>query len=262
MSRNWKKYTAVIVAAVGICSALLTGCGAKRNELKIGFDIEFPPYSYQLEDGEYTGFDIELAKAVCELNGWEAEFVPISWDEKKMDLEQGKIDCIWGGFTITGREEEYTLSIPCCTTHHVIVVRDDSEIMKLDDLKGKVVGVQAAASSSEYLQNDSRGREMAENFGLLSQFSDFNAVFESLKERSLDAVIADVGISEYYVRNSSGELRILDETVLSECYGVAFKKGDNKLCEEINKSLQELYKKGKVREIAEKYNLEDTICIR
>ena len=78
----------------------------------VGFDAEFPPYGYKDESGEYVGFDLDLAQEVCNRNGWTLVKQPIDWDSKDMELDSGSIDCIWNGFTMNGREDEYTWSEP------------------------------------------------------------------------------------------------------------------------------------------------------
>lgn len=106
------------------------------------------------EDGDYTGFDLELAQEVCDRNGWELVKKPINWDSKDMELESGSIDCIWNGFTMNGREDDYTFSDPYVDNSIVVVVAKDSDINKLSDLAGKVVDVQADSSGLAALQGD------------------------------------------------------------------------------------------------------------
>ena len=88
----------------------------RRNDnLTVGFDAEYPPYGYMDDEtGDYTGFDLELAEAVCEIYGWKLVKTPINWDAKDTELNSGAIDCIWNGFTYTGRENDYTFSDPLC----------------------------------------------------------------------------------------------------------------------------------------------------
>ena len=102
--------------------------GSDRTQFVVGFDAEFPPYGYMDEDGDYTGFDLELAQEVCDRNGWELVKKPINWDSKDMELESGSIDCIWNGFTMNGREDDYTWSEPYINNSQVIVTAEDSGI--------------------------------------------------------------------------------------------------------------------------------------
>ena len=112
---------------------------SSRTTFTVGFDAEYPPYGYMDDDGEYTGFDLELAQAVCDKEGWELVKKPINWDSKDMELNSGSIDCIWNGFTMNGREDDYTFSVPYVDNSQVIVVAEDSGIEQLSDLAGKTV---------------------------------------------------------------------------------------------------------------------------
>ena len=99
-----------------------------KKTFTVGFDAEYPPYGYMDENGEYTGFDLELAEAVCKLEGWELVKKPLNWDSKDMELNSGSIDCIWNGFTMNGREDDYTFSTPYVDNSQVIVVAEKSGI--------------------------------------------------------------------------------------------------------------------------------------
>ena len=105
-----KKKVLASVFAVVMAAGVLTGCGSKGGDktFTVGFDAEYPPYGYMDDNGDYTGFDLELAEKVCEMEGWTLEKKPIAWDSKDMELESGAIDCIWNGFTVDGREGDYT----------------------------------------------------------------------------------------------------------------------------------------------------------
>ena len=146
---------------------------SSRTTFTVGFDAEYPPYGYMDDDGEYTGFDLELAQAVCDKEGWELVKKPINWDSKDMELNSGSIDCIWNGFTMNGREDDYTFSVPYVDNSQVIVVAEDSGIEQLSDLAGKTVGVQAASAALDLLQSEDEGgqKELADTFGSLKVIS-------------------------------------------------------------------------------------------
>ena len=141
----------------------------------VGFDASFPPYGYKDDSGEYVGFDLDLAQEVCDRNNWKLVKQPIDWDSKDAELNSGTIDCIWNGFTMNGREDDYTFSEPYVDNSQVIVVADDSGIEKLTDLAGKTVGVQAASAALDLLQSEEEGgqKELADTFGVRYLFSDF-----------------------------------------------------------------------------------------
>lgn len=261
-----KKTVAVMMAAfmaIGMVSAVNVQAGIEDKTLVVGFDAEYPPYGYMDENGEYTGFDLELAQAVCDLEGWELEKKPISWDSKDQELESGSIDCIWNGFTMNGREDDYTFSVPYVDNSQVIVVAEDSGIDKLEDLAGKTVGVQAASAALDLLQSEEEGgqKKLADTFASLNEFADYNTAFTELQAGALDALAIDVGVAKYQL-NSRGEgFKMLDETLNTEQYAVGFKKGNDELCDIINEDLQKLADDGTVAELAEKYEIADMVTL-
>ena len=254
-----KKVLAVVLASVmtmGMMSAVSVQAGVDDKTLVVGFDAEYPPYGYMDEDGEYTGFDLELAQAVCDIEGWTLEKKPINWDSKDMELNSGSIDCIWNGFTMNGREDDYTFSTP--------YVSDDSGIEKLTDLAGKTVGVQAASAALDLLQSEEEGgqKELADTFGSLNEFADYNTAFTELQAGALDALAIDVGVAKYQL-NSRGEgFKILDETLNTEQYAIGFKKGNDELCDIVNTDLQKLADDGTVEKLAEKYEIADMVTLK
>ena len=262
-----KKVLAVVLASVmtmGMMSAVSVQAGVDDKTLVVGFDAEYPPYGYMDEDGEYTGFDLELAQAVCDIEGWTLEKKPINWDSKDMELNSGSIYCIWNGFTMNGREDDYTFSTPYVDNSQVIVVADDSGIEKLTDLAGKTVGVQAASAALDLLQSEEEGgqKELADTFGSLNEFADYNTAFTELQAGALDALAIDVGVAKYQL-NSRGEgFKILDETLNTEQYAIGFKKGDDELCDIVNADLQKLADDGTVEKLAEKYVIADMVTLK
>ena len=173
------KKTLAMLLCGAMTMALLAGCGktaddastatsdadaaaatTERTTFVVGFDAEYPPYGYMDDNGEYTGFDLELAQAVCDMEGWELTKTPIDWDSKDMELNSGSIDCIWNGFTMNGREDAYTWSDPYCDNSQVIVVAKDSGINTLEDLAGKTVGVQAASAALDVLSDEEQQKAL------------------------------------------------------------------------------------------------------
>ena len=230
----------------------------------VGFDAEYPPYGYMDDNGEYTGFDLELAQAVCDLEGWKLVKKPINWDSKDMELNSGSIDCIWNGFTMNGREDDYTFSVPYVDNSQVIVVAENSGISTLADLAGKIVGVQAASAALDLLQCEEVGgqKALADTFGSLNEFADYNTAFTELQAGALDALAIDVGVAKYQL-NSRGEgFMILDETLNTEQYAIGFRKGDQELCDIVNADLQKLANDGTVAELAEKYEIADMVTLK
>lgn len=242
-------------------AVLFTACGnsSDENTFTVGFDAEYPPYGYMDEDGSYTGFDLELAEAVCKLNGWTLKKQPIAWDNKDNELNSGSIDCIWNGFTINGREDDYEWSVPYVDNSQVIVVADNGKITSFDDLEGKVVGVQAASAALELLQGDQK--DLSDTFNTLQEFADYNTAFVELEAGSVDAIAMDIGVAKYQIENRGDGYTILDEVLNSEQYGIGFKKGNTELRDQVNDALETLKENGTFDELAEKYGLSDMVCL-
>ena len=165
-----KKFISVLLC--GAMTASLFGMGAMAEETKtftVGFDAEYPPYGYMGDDGEYTGFDLELAQAVCDLEGWELVKTPINWESKDMELDSGSIDCIWNGFTMTGREDDYTWSQPYVDNSQVDGGEERCRHRDArTDLAGKTVGVQAASAALNVLQDEEQQKSLADTFASTS----------------------------------------------------------------------------------------------
>lgn len=252
----------VCLLAMTLAAVAVTGCGTQKDAGKtftVGFDAEYPPYGYMDDNGEYTGFDLELAQAVCDMEGWELVKTPIDWDSKDMELDSGSIDCIWNGFTINGREDDYEWTQAYADNSQVIVIAEDSGIASLADLAGKTVGVQAASAALELLQGDQA--DLAGTFSGLQEFADYNSAFVELQAGSVDAVAMDIGVANYQLKTRGEGYKILDEVLNSEQYGVGFKKGNTELCEIVDKDLTKLAEDGTVAKLAEKYDISDLICI-
>lgn len=279
-----KKRLVLLLVTAMAATTVLAGCGSKDSgssdngkksskeakiendddTLIVGFDASFPPYGYKDDSGEYVGFDLDLAQEVCDRNNWKLVKQPIDWDSKDAELNSGTIDCIWNGFTMNGREDDYTFSEPYVDNSQVIVVADDSGIEKLTDLAGKTVGVQAASAALDLLQSEEEGgqKELADTFGALNEFADYNTAFTELQAGALDALAIDVGVAKYQL-NSRGEgFKILDETLNTEQYAIGFKKGNTELCDIVNADLQKLADDGTVAELAEKYEIADMVTLK
>lgn len=247
---------------IGMLATILSGCGKKENDtFTVGFDAEYPPYGYMDENGEYTGFDLELAEEVCKLKGWELVKQPIAWESKDNELNSGSIDCIWNGFTMNSREDKYEWSVPYVDNSQVIIVKTDAGISELTDLSGKTVGVQAASAALDVLSDEEGQKALADTFGKLQEFGDYNTAFVELEAGSVDAIAMDIGVAQYQI-NSRGEgFKILDEHLNAEQYGIGFKLGNTELRDEVNDALKELKANGTFDRLAEKYGLSDMTCL-
>ena len=289
-----KRKLAVAMAAALVLTTALAGCGNKAEDSKsegtktedtktedsakddektdgvsaeksegdsftVGFDASFPPYGYKDDDGEYVGFDLDLAQEVCDRNGWELKKQPIDWDAKDMELSSGTIDCIWNGFTMNGREDDYTWSEPYVDNSQVVVVAEDSGIKTLEDLAGKIVEVQADSSALAALEGDQK--VLAGTFSQLTQVPDYNTAFMDLEAGAAEAVAMDVGVAKYQIESRGGGYITLDETISTEQYAVGFKKGNEKLRDQVQKTLDEMSEDGTFMTIAKKWGVEDAVCL-
>ncbi|MBE6498978.1 MAG: amino acid ABC transporter substrate-binding protein [Methanobrevibacter thaueri] len=233
-----------------------------ENTFVVGFDAEFPPYGYKDDSGNYTGFDLDLAKEVCERNNWTFQAQPIDWDAKDAELESGSIDCIWNGFTIDGRENDYLWSNPYFDNKQIFVVKADSGISTIADLSGKNVETQKDSSALAALEGDNS--TISETFGSLTQVADYNTAFMDLESGACDAVAMDIGVAEYDIKNknNSDDFSILDEYITTEKYGIGFKKGNDALKDQVQKTLDEMFEDGTVAKIAKEYGISKDALIQ
>ena len=178
---------------------------------------------------------------------------PIDWDSKDSELNSGTIDCIWNGFTINGRENDYAWTEPYIDNKQVIVVKKDSNITSLEDLKGKVVETQKDSSALAALQGDNKS--LADTFADLVEVADYNTAFMDLESGACSAVAMDIGVAQYKIStsNSSDDFVILDEIISSEQYGVGFKIGNEELRDQVQKTLDEMRDDGTLEAIAANY---------
>jgi polar amino acid transport system substrate-binding protein len=225
----------------------------EKFTLVVGFDKEYPPFGFVGEDGEYTGFDIDLATEVAARNGWDVEFVPIDWDDKEKVLEDGTVNCIWNGFTMDGREDTFEFSEPYMLSAQVVVVKAGSDIESLEDLSGKKVVAQAGSSGQQILEGEKAS--LAATFASLETVSDYTAAFEMLDSGSVDAVVCDLSIAEFSARdNPDLYVKLSKENdITMERYAVGFKKGETELAEVISTTLNEMTDDGTLLKICDKY---------
>lgn len=252
-------------AAAAVAAMGLAGCGGSKTEQKpadsevsldtliVGFDAEYPPYGFVADDGSYTGFDLELAQAVCEMEGWEFKAEPIDWDAKDALLGAGTINCIWNGFTIEGREDKYSFTEPYMINAQVVVTKKDAGIAALADLKDKIVLTQKGSAALEVLQGDKK--DVADTFKELQTIADYNNAFMQLESGAVDAVACDLSIAAFQMAAKPDVFTQLEETLSEEHYGVGFLLGDEgaALAAKVTEDLRKLNDEGKVKELCEKY---------
>lgn len=226
--------------------------------LIVGFDQDFPPMGFVGDNGEYTGFDLELAQEVAKRLGLEYKAQPIAWDSKDMELESGNIDCIWNGFTMTGREDDYTWTEPYMANQQVFVVANDSDINSQADLAGKIVEVQADSSAEAALKE---APELTATFKELLTTADYNTAFMDLEQGAVDAIAMDVIVAGYQIQQRNADFKILDDSLSEEEYGVGFKKGNTELRDKVQSTLEEMAEDGTLQEVSEKWFSKDVTTI-
>lgn len=228
------------------------GTGAvDTGTLIVGFDSAYPPYGYVGDDGEYTGFDLELAQEVASRNDWDIQLEPIDWDAKDTLLDSGAINCIWNGFTVEGREDDYTFSEPYMLNAQVVVVKADSGISTFDDLAGKAVVTQIDSAALDVLEGDQA--DLAATFASLETISDYNTAFMQLESGAVDAVACDLSIAAYQLAAKPDAYAQLDEQLSAEHYAVGFKKGDDATATTVTDTLRAMDEDGFVQQLCEKY---------
>jgi len=273
METGKKRKTALWMAGVILlfCSMSCFSGKAKaekepRTTFTVGFDAEFPPYGYKDTNGEYVGFDLDLAQEVCNRRGWELKKQPIDWNSKDMELRSNTIDCIWNGFTMNGREDLYTWTDAYVDNSQVVLVRKDSGITRLSDLAGKIVVVQADSSAQAALSGEDATEEnkaLAKSFSQMQEVADYNSAIMNLESGAVDAICMDIGVAKFQQGKHDG-LIILDEKLSSEGYGIGFKKGNTELRDQVQETLYEMVDDGTFEKIAQKYeeyNLPECICL-
>lgn len=263
------KRVLVALLAISMAAGVLTGCGSKGSEktFTVGFDAEFPPYGYRDDNGEYVGFDLDLAAEVCKRQGWELVKQPIDWDAKDMELSSGAIDCIWNGFTMNGREDAYTWTEPYVDNSQVFVVAAASGVQNKEELAGKVVAVQKDSSALAALNDEENADNIAlrDSFAQLIEYADYNTAFMDLEQGAVDAVAIDIGVAQYQIaQREAGKFVMLqgeDNKLAVEQYAVGFLKGNDELRDTVQKTLDEMAEDGTFAQIAEKWGLTDSVCL-
>lgn len=268
MKRRTNKIKKMMTAGL-VCTAMVltVGCAeqtvVKEQEAEslpvivVGSD-NYPPFNYLNADGDPTGIDVELAKEAFYRMGYEAEFKLINWEDKKELLESGEIDCIWGSFSMDGREEEYQWAGPYMTSYQVIAVRTDSDIYSLQDLEGKTVAVQSTTKPEELFRKheDTRIPQLGKVLSLRNR----DLIYTFLSKGYADAIAAHDTAVKQFMKDYDMEYRILEEPLLVVGLGVAFDKEDDRgLAQKLTETFEEMREDGTMKEIVGTY-MKDTDC--
>lgn len=260
-----KKFLSILLASAMLIGVV--GCGNSQDatadsndsseKIIVGLDDQFPPMGFRDENNEIVGFDIDLAKAAAEKMGVEVEFQPIDWDSKELEIETGKIDLIWNGFSINDeRLETFEFTKPYLNNRQIIIVPDGSTIAAKADLAGKNVGIQKGSSAVDAVMADPINTE----FASMPEYETNVLAFEDLKIGRVDAVVADEIVAKYYIaENPNAKLVALDDSFGSEQYGIAAKKGNTELISKLQTALDECNADGTAAKISTDWFGEDIV---
>ena len=218
----------------------------------VGFDAELPPYGYKDGD-EYKGFDLDLAREVCKRRGWQFVPKPINWDAKDMELNAGTISCIWNGFTINGREDEYSWTEPYADNSQVVLIKVGSPITNLASLAGKTVAVQTDTPIQKALSEGGDKEALGKTFKNLVITPNYNNAVMELDSGAVDAIAMDIGVAKLKISEAPEKFVMLDEIIMSEKYGIGFKKGNDTLRDQVQATLKEMAADGTAAKISAEY---------
>ena len=233
---------------------------AERTTFIMGIDPEYNPFTYLGDDGNYTGFDVEVCQAVCDYLGWELEIFGVNWDEKLVQLDSMECDCVWSGMTLLDsmKEAGYVLSAPYYHSEQVLVVTKASGYTSSADLAGKDVAVQLGTSGESLLNEGGDLEDLAATFNSVVTVDSFLKGFTELEGGAVDAVFVDMPVAAKYAAEHD-TVAIIDEDLGAEEYGIAFRSGDAELCAQVEAAVQALVENGTYAEIAAKEGYEEIV---
>ena len=263
-----------LLALVGVAVMSLAGCTQlasnptvdnwdkyqQQKSITVGFDNTFVPMGFEEKNGDYAGFDIELAQYVSKKLGITVHFQPIDWDMKETELQNGTIDAIWNGYSATDeRREKVAFTIPYMQNTQILVVKKTSGIHSIEDMTGKVLGAQNGSSgmldfeeNPEVLKNRVKG-------GDADQYQSVNEAIIDLKNDRIDALLIDRVYADYYLTTEgiADQYDTIPSGFESESFAVGVRPADKKLLEALNQAFKELYQEGIFQQISKKWFGED-----
>lgn len=230
-----------------------------RGVLVIGYDVDFPPLAFTDENKQIVGYDVELAKEVAARMGVELKTRPIDWDDKDNELENGTIDCIWSGYTITdARKKAHSLTFPYLTNEQVLIVRKAGAVKSYDDLSGRVIGYRSSSSSEEAVDENASFKN---KLGDLVTYKTTMSALDDLKVGAIDAMVMDSVFAYYYTTHTDEPFAVIPTPLNSEEYAICFRKNEPELRDEVEKILLEMAKDGTIANAATKWFGQDVSLI-
>ncbi|MBQ4068209.1 MAG: amino acid ABC transporter substrate-binding protein [Lachnospiraceae bacterium] len=276
-----KKLSKIMLCAVLAGTMLFTGCGSSESKkedskdvattednslqkvkdagkLILGLDATFKPMGYTDENDEIVGFDIDVAEEVCKRMGVELVKEPINWDTKEQDLNVGKIDCIWNGMSVNpSRQEAMNLSEAYMENEMVFVVTGKSEVTGMADLADKNIAVQNGSTAQDILEASEVGKTCT-----ITTIATNVEALQQLELNLVDAVFLDSVVANYEITESGKDYKVLEEGLEKEEYAIGFRKGDQKLRDEVQKILSEMKADGSLGEISTKWFGSDVTTVK
>ena len=256
------KRTALALAVLMLALTVLAGCRSTPAEsdpsaslpaLRIGSD-EYLPYFYTDGDGDFAGIDVDLAREACRRLGLRAEFYQITWNNKDEYLDSGEIDCLWGSFSMTGREDRYNWAGPYMTSRQVLMVPENSSIRSIADLENKRVGVQFTSKPDELFSSGTAAG--IPQIKYLYCFSGTEDLLATLRKGYVDAIAGHETMLLEHMKTATKKYRILEEPLLEVQLGVAFSLiGDAQLAANLNRVLTEMREDGYIAAVLVRYGI-------
>ena len=232
----------------------------QQKSITVGFDNTFVPMGFEEKNGNYAGFDIELAKYVSKKLGITVHFQPIDWDMKETELQNGTIDAIWNGYSATDeRREKVAFTIPYMQNTQILVVKKTSGIHSVEDMTGKVLGAQNGSSGMLDFEEHPEVLKNRVNGGDADQYQSVNEAIIDLKNDRIDALLIDRVYADYYLTTEgiADEYDTIPSGFESESFAVGVRPADKKLLEALNEAFKELYQEGIFQQISQKWFGED-----
>ena len=239
-----------------LSALLLSGCAPSAASdsalpaLTVGSDT-YPPYVYMDNNGDITGLDVEIAEEAFRRMGYRAEFTTIDWEKKTELVDSGEIDCIWGCFSMDGRENDYQWAGPYLASRQVVAVGAQSGIETLSELAGKTIAVQATGKPEAIFL---RGGENVPAFRNIISIADRGLQYAMLDCGYVDAVAGHEEAIRQYMKDYGANFRILDEPLLVTGIGVAFSKNDTRgLAAQLDEVFEQMREDGSMEKLVGKY---------
>ncbi len=252
---------------------LLAGCGGKTDapqsdtslqkvldarQFVLGLDVGFPPMGFADEAGEITGFDIDVAQEVCSRLGVTLVKRGIDWDAKEERLNDGTIDCIWNGLSVTPeRSKTMNFSEPYMKNELIFVVSAGSDAKGMQNLAGKTVGVQSGATALDALE----ASNLASKVSVVS-FEDNLTLLRQLEQGGVDAALMDSVVAYYYIFSSDKQFFVLPSSLGEEKYAIGFRKGDQKLRDKVQAIISDMKADGTLGKISKKWFGSDITIVK